>query len=251
MMEVSIVFPAYHEAENLAALLPALHTALAHAPFCYHVIVVDTMTPTDSTQQVCQKYNAQYIRRQGGNFYGDAIRTGVRSAQGAYTVIMDADGSHDPQDILRFYEAMQTGRYDLVIGSRYCQGGSTHNNFLLRFMSWGLNLTYRLMFRLPVRDVSNSFRMYKTQQLQQLEFVCNDFDIVEEIIIKLELLVPGFSVLELPISFHKREAGESKRRLLQFILSYAKTMVRLKKIQHQSKAQLRHAQRPKDQMPIR
>lgn len=237
-MDISIIFPAYHEAENLKNILPRLHALLENAPFQYRVIVMDTMTPTDDTEEICQQHGAEYLRRQGGNFYGDAIRTGIKAATGTYTVIMDADGSHDPKDIISFYQAMQSGRYDLVIGSRYCKGGYTDNNFILRFMSWGLNVTYRLLFHLKVKDVSDSFRMYKTEQLQALEFECNDFDIVEEIIIKLNLLVKDFSVLEIPIAFSKRAAGESKRQLVKFIISYVKTIVRLKKIQHSAKARM-------------
>ena len=125
---------------------------------------------------------------------------------------------------------MEQGQTDLVIGSRYCKGGYTDNNFILRFMSWALNVTYRVFFGLKVKDVSDSFRMYKTQQIQQLQFACDNFDIVEEILIKLSYSFDPYIIRELPISFNKRVAGESKRDLVKFIISYITTIRKLMQI---------------------
>lgn len=146
---------------------------------------------------------------------------------------MDADGSHNPHDILRFYHEMKKKRYTLIIGSRYCKGGCTDNNFVLRFMSWVLNVTYRVAFGLEVKDVSDSFRMYYAECVKQLELECDNFDIVEEILIKLKYSVKDFEVKEIPISFHKRAEGESKRDLVKFIGSYLKTMKKLLQIKRQ------------------
>jgi dolichol-phosphate mannosyltransferase len=190
------------------------------------------MEPMDNTEEVCRENHTRYIPRTGGNLYGDAIRTGFASATGKYTVIMDADGSHDPKEILNFLEVMEQGKTDLVIGSRYCKGGYTDNNFILRFMSWALNVTYRVFFGLKVKDVSDSFRMYKTHQIQQLRFECDNFDIVEEILIKLSYSFDPYIIRELPISFNKRVAGESKRDLVKFIISYITTIRKLLRIKH-------------------
>lgn len=232
-MKISVVLPAYLEAENLKNILPVLKRALGSVES--EILVIDTKEPMDDTAAVCEKNAVRYIPREGGNFYGDAIRTGFDKATGEYIVVMDADGSHAPSDILRFYEEMETGNYDLIIGSRYCKGGYTDNNFILRFMSWALNVTYRVLFSLKVKDVSDSFRMYKASQLKSLQFECDDFDIVEEILIKLNLVNSGYRIKEVPISFSKRAAGDSKRDLLKFIRSYIKTIARLLKIKKKTK----------------
>lgn len=229
-MTISVVLPAYQEAENLKNILPNIHTVLAEVE--HEILVIDTMTPMDDTPAVCREHNTRYIPRTGGNLYGDAIRTGFASASGTYTVIMDADGSHDPKEILNFLRAMDQGETDLVIGSRYCKGGYTDNNFILRFMSWVLNVTYRVLFGLKVKDVSDSFRMYKTAQIQQLKLECDNFDIVEEILIKLSYTFQPYVIRELPISFNKRAAGESKRDLVKFIISYLTTIRKLLRIKH-------------------
>ena len=227
-MTISVVLPAYQEAENLKNILPNIHKVLSEVD--HEILVIDTMEPMDDTPEICRENNTRYVPRTGGNLYGDAIRTGFAASTGKYTVIMDADGSHDPKEILNFLTVMEQGKTDLVIGSRYCKGGYTDNNFILRFMSWALNVTYRVLFGLKVKDVSDSFRMYKTEQIQKLQFECDNFDIVEEILIKLSYTFHPYVIQELPISFNKRAAGESKRDLVKFIISYLKTIQKLLRI---------------------
>lgn len=225
---ISVVLPAYQEEENLKSILPRIHVALSDVE--HEILVVDTMEPLDNTEVVCSTNNANYIKRKGGNYYGDAIRTGFSCAEGEYIVVMDADGSHNPLSIVEFYEEMKTGDYDLIIGSRYCKGGYTDNPAVLRLMSWMLNVAYRVIFGLKVKDVSDSFRMYNANQVKALNLDCNNFDIVEEILIKLSILAEPFRVKEIPIAFNKRQAGESKRDLGKFILSYFSTIKRLLRI---------------------
>lgn len=107
-------------------------------------------------------------------------------------------------------------------------------------MSWMLNVAYRVIFNLKVKDVSDSFRMYKSEQIKALQFECDNFDIVEEILIKLNLAAASFRVKEVPISFNKRAAGESKRDLLKFIKSYFVTMRRLLDIQRKERIKRTH-----------
>lgn len=229
-MMISIILPAYQEAANLKRILPKLHESLKRINEEYEILVVDTMTPMDDTPQVCKDNQVVYINRINGNFYGDAMRTGFQKAQGNYIVVMDADGSHNPDDIVRFYNCIKKTTCNLVIGSRYCKGGYTDNNFVLRFMSWMLNTTYRFLFGLKVKDVSDSFRMYTARELKSLELECDNFDIVEEILIKLNFMIEGFRVVEVPISFSKRAEGQSKRDLWKFIRSYVRTMSKLLRI---------------------
>lgn len=120
-MKISVVLPAYLEAENLKNILPSIHEALKKLE--HEIIVVDTMESMDDTQEICDRNQARYVARRNGNLYGDAIRTGFEEAEGKYIVVMDADGSHDPNEIVNFYTAMKTEKYDLIIGSRYCKGG--------------------------------------------------------------------------------------------------------------------------------
>ena len=236
MNGITVILPAYKEAENLKSILPRLEECLNGIE--HEIIVVDSQVPLDDTAEICSKVGCRHIYRTGGEFYGDAIRTGFANAQMKYTVVMDADGSHNPSDILKFYEKMENEKCDMVIGSRYCEGGDTENPWILIAMSRILNYTYRFVFRLPVEDVSDSFRMYKTENIKELKLTCQNFDIVEEILILLNLYNRDMKIIEVPIVFEKRAAGESKRNLMKFVFSYLATMYTLLKIQKKAKKEI-------------
>ena len=231
-MELSIILPSFLEEENLKMILPELNNVLNNKKINYEILVVDTQQPMDGTKTVCEENNAIYINRKNGNLYGDAIRTGLSFAKGSNIIIMDADGSHDTKDVLRLFEEIKKTNADIVVGSRYCKGGNTDNGLILVAMSWCLNLTYRVLFGFRIKDVSNSFRIYKAEQLKKITLECDNFDIVEEILIKLKMKYGNIFIKEIPITFKKRNKGESKRDLVKFIFSYLKTIKRLMDIRN-------------------
>ena len=233
-MSLSIVLPAYKEAENLKILLPKINQVLVAFQEPYEILVIDSREKTDSTEDVCISNQCTYIRRMGGDSYGDALRTGFKCAKMDFLAVMDADGSHNPEDILKLYEAMKAEDRHVVIGSRYIKGGSTSNGIILKSMSFMVNLVYRIVFHIKARDVSNSFRIYRTKQLQSITLECDNFDIVEEILIHLSIACPDFTIKEVPIYFSKRMYGESKRDLWKFVGSYLVTIRRLYKIRRKA-----------------
>jgi len=228
-MSVSVIIPAYKEEENLKILLPAVKSALNSAHIAHEVIVVGPLVDTDNSRKICLDYGCTYINRENGNNYGDAVRTGIRLAKNEYIMMMDADGSHDPEDIKRLHKEIISSSADIVIGSRYIKGGKTHNTLILKFMSYALNTTYRFVFEINVQDISNSFRIYNAEKLKKLNLQCNDFDVVEEILILLNS-IHSAKIKEIPVEFKKRAIGNSKRNLMKFIFSYLDTMFKLYKI---------------------
>ena len=138
---------------------------------------------------------------------------------------MDADGSHNPSFLPALWNERQ--RFDVVIGSRYVAGGATQNPRILIFMSYVVNLVFRIVLGLRCRDVSNSFRLYQRRHLQQLTLRSENFDIVEELLVKLCCGPTHCTVTEVPVTFERRKAGESKRNLVWFALSYIATLLRL------------------------
>ena len=226
-MKLSIMLPSYKEADNLKKILPEIHSQVKKLNIDYDIFVIDSMEELDDTKKICNDNQVTYISRENGNTYGDAIRTGIDKANGNYLIIMDADGSHEPKSILDLYNKITSEDFDLVIGSRYVKGGKTENNIILILMSWVLNITYRIIFSLKVKDCSDSFRIYKLDKLKSLSLVCDNFDIVEEILIKLYKKYPKIKVSEVPINFKKRDKGISKRDLVKFIFSYFGTIKKL------------------------
>jgi dolichol-phosphate mannosyltransferase len=224
-LQLSIVLPAYEEASNLEWLLPKLHDLVGKLTPRYEILVIDTVTPKDNTPSVCDHHKVRYIPREGGELYGDAIRTAVRQAAGEYIVLMDADGSHNPQYLIEMWSHRTLS--DLVIASRYVRGGKTENPALLIFMSLAVNIVFRLALGLKCYDVSNSFRLYRGADFRALRLTCNHFDIVEEILVKLITSHPGYQIKEIPFNFEKRKLGKTKRNLFTFVLGYIVTLLRL------------------------
>lgn len=233
-MKLSILLPAYNEAENLETLIPQIKENIEkNKEIEYEILIVDSMEKLDNTEEICKENNVKYFRRRNGNNYGDAIRTGIQEAQNDYLLIMDADGSHSPKELLKLIENCED--YDLTIGSRYTKNGKTENSMILIAMSWLVNIAYRLFLRIKVKDISNSLRVYRTKDVKDIELESDNFDIVEEILIKLCLMNKEYKIREVPITFEKRKQGKSKRKLGKFILSYIKTMTKLVKIRRKVK----------------
>ena len=229
--------PAYEEADNLRVLLPHLRQVASSLASSSEILVIDAETPRDDTPAVCEKNKVRYIPRTGGSQYGDAIRTALKKATGKYVVLMDADGSHDPGFLAQLWEFRE--QYDVVIASRYVRGGRTDNPVILIFLSLVVNVAFRMVLNLNCRDVSNSFRLYQGHQFRALRLNCSNFDIVEEILIKLNPGDQSLRIKEVPFTFQKRKEGKTKRDLVSFALTYIATLYRLYRIKHMAKASLK------------
>jgi dolichol-phosphate mannosyltransferase len=235
-LDLTVMLPAYKEAATLRDLLPAIKAAAAALTANFEILILDTQTAMDDTEEVCALNGVRHIRRSGGNQYGDAIRTGIAQARGKYLLCMDADGSHSAS----YFPAMWVERewFDIVIGSRYVSGGHTENPAILTWMSYAVNLTFRLVFNLHAKDVTNSFRLYRTAVLKPMRLDSNDFDILEEILIRAVTCRPPARVCEVPVTFGRRKVGESKRKLVQFALGYLTTLRKLRKFQRAARREM-------------
>ncbi len=224
--DLSVIIPAYLEEENLRVILPRLKAVLASLKIKYEINVIDTLAPMDNSKEVCQANDANYRHREVSNFYGDAVRTGIRYAQGRKIIFMDADGSHTPEFIPQLLE--YGSEYDVVIASRYIAGGMTDNSFVLILMSKIVNIVYSKVLNLHCKDVSNSFKLYQSGLLKSLALHSNNFDIVEEILFKLKKQNSNLKIKEIPYTFKERMFGHTKRNLLLFAFSYVYSLLKLR-----------------------
>ena len=233
-MDLSVILGAYKEANNLQVLLPKLEKILSALPVQFEILVIDVSPSLDNTAQVCTHFaHVRYVTRQHNNSYGSMVRSGIKQARFSNLLFMDADGSHDPKYLPDMIKQAQN--YDLVIGSRYIKGGGTCNGFWLQAQSRLLNWIYRTVLQLKVHDISNSFRCYRAEQLKTLSLEAENFDILEEILVKLQLQYPHLTIKEIPIFFNKRQEGTSHRNLLVFIGSFVRTMCYLCSIKYGKK----------------
>lgn len=227
-MAISVCLLAYREADNLRVLLPKIKENVEKCGEEYEILIVDGAKSMDDTEEVCKEHGVRYINQKYPNF-GGAYRTGIECAKYDKFLIMDADGSHPVTAIPAIYEMYRSGKYDVVIGSRYVKGGVTNDAVSSIILSRILNIVFRICLGLKGKDLSTDFRMYNTAQLKKIKLESQYFDIVEEILLKLELNRPDrkLRIGETPIYFDKRISGESKRDMGKFVIGYMKTIIRL------------------------
>jgi dolichol-phosphate mannosyltransferase len=206
-----VCLPTYNECENLERMLRAL------ADKGVEVLVIDDNSP-DRTGELADRLAAELgfvsvLHRERKEGLGPAYLAGFQRAlaDGADLVLeMDADLSHDPADVPRLIAAAADA--DLVLGSRYVEGGSIPNwGRVRRFISSGGSWYARMLLGVEVRDLTCGFRCYRRAVLETI-----DLDAIEsrgyafQIEGTYRTLRAGFRVVEIPITFVDREHGGSK-----------------------------------------
>ena len=210
---VVVVIPTYNEAENLAWIVGRMRAAQPEVD----VLVVDDGSP-DGTGAIADELAAadpqvQVLHRTAKAGLGAAYLHGFQVALDAgYDVIgeMDADGSHQPEQLHRLLEALEGA--DLVIGSRWIPGGSVVNWPLNReLLSRGGNLYVRLLLGIPVRDATAGFRLFRRTTLEKIDLdSVQSTGYVFQTDMVARTLAAGLVVREVPIEFVERVRGDSK-----------------------------------------
>jgi len=242
-MGITFALLAYKEEENLKVLLPKIIHEAEKIGEPFEILVVDSQEPLDNTIEVCRMYHAIYVNQEEPHF-GGALRTAIKHAKMDKFLIMDSDGSHDPAMIPAVYDQFISGA-DVVIGSRYVSGGISHDSPASKAMSKILNTAFRLAMGFQAKDLSTDFRMYHTDQIKDVKLYCENYDVLQEILLKLKINNKDLVVREVPIEFNKRMFGKSKRSLLKFIFSYIKTIVKLLALRIVSRRDKDHAKSEK------
>lgn len=216
---VLIAIATYNERNNLPSLLTHIFAVMPEA----HVLVVDDGSP-DGTGEWCEGHGAiderlSCLQRGAKLGLGTAAIAGMQHAiDQRYDIVvnLDADHSHDPKhipDLVRMVvEGKDDKHIDVAVGSRYVPGGSIHGWPVSRRVTSSLvNGLARMMFRLPVKDCSGSFRAYRVSKLQEMglqTIESKGYSFYEEVLWRLRKA--GATFAELPIAFREREEGETK-----------------------------------------
>jgi dolichol-phosphate mannosyltransferase len=210
---VCMVVPTYNEVDNLSWVVGRLRSRHREVD----VLVVDDNSP-DGTGRVADQLavadeGVRVVHRGAKAGLGAAYVHGFRVALDAgYDVIgeMDADGSHQPEQLHRLLDALPYA--DLVIGSRWVPGGSVVNWPLHRkALSRGGNLYVRLLLGLPVRDATAGFRLYRREALEKVDLDgVRSTGYVFQTDLVARVVRAGMVVREVPIEFVERVRGESK-----------------------------------------
>ena len=209
-----VIVPTYNEADNVG---PLVNRIFASTPDI-HVLFVDDNSQ-DGTQARIRELIAQHpskvhiLQRSGKLGLGTAYVAGFKwaLAHGYDALIeMDADHSHDPKELIVFLDKLKT--YDAVIGSRYCIGGATENwSFIRKCISLFGSFYSRAILAIDVHDLTGGFNGWRSETLTAI-----NLDLVRsegysfQIELKYRAQLAGKSIIEVPILFSERRAGQSK-----------------------------------------
>ena len=218
-LQLSVVCPVYNEGANIKKLLERLERDI-RIPMEL-IIVYDR--DDDDTLPALAKLSPPFPVRTVKNHFGrgalNAIKTGFREARCEATLVVMADLSDDLSVVPRMHELIHQG-YDVVCGSRYMKGGKQIGGPLLKgVLSRIAGLTLNLFAGVPTKDVTNSFKMYRTAFLQALTFESKGgFEIGMEAVVKA--YVSGGLIAEVPSTWTDRVSGESRFRLWKWLPNY-------------------------------
>jgi dolichol-phosphate mannosyltransferase len=224
----SIVMPAYNEEASVGSTLRALIDALDKAPYAYEIIVVNDAS-TDGTAAVLESLAAEHskirwIENPGPNGYGAAIRKGLEHYAGDAVVVVTADGSDAPKDVLAYFAAIAEGA-DCAFGSRFRKGARVRGYppFKL-FVNRLANGLCGLLLASRYDDFTNGFKCYRRVVIDAMDpIVSNQFNITIEMTVKA--IQGGWRIVVLPTDWTQRAAGVSNFRLLKLIKPYAATLL--------------------------
>jgi len=216
MSDSLVVIPTYNEAHNIGKLIDIL-MGLEET---VHVLVIDDGSP-DGTADIVKKLSKTFagriflIEREGKLGLGTAYVEGFRYAlENDYLYIceMDADFSHNPEDIPRLIDAVKNGAADVAIGSRYSNGISIVNWPLTRLiLSYGANVYARWITGLPIKDTTAGFKCIHRDVLKAIDLnKIRSNGYAFQIEIHFRAWKAGFKLREISIIFREREEGVSK-----------------------------------------
>lgn len=216
MSDALVIIPTYNEIENIESIIRTIFSQ----DKAYHILVVDDKSP-DYTGKKVKQLKAEFsnslflLERKGKKGLGSAYIDGFKWAlERSYSYIfeMDADFSHNPNDLIKLYEACAINGADMSVGSRYVKGITVVNWPMSRILlSYGASKYVRMITGMNVNDSTAGFICYKREALESIDlnkvkFVGYAFQIE----MKFKAYKKGFTIVEIPVIFKDRTQGKSK-----------------------------------------
>ncbi len=216
MSDSLVIIPTYNEKENILKMIRKVFSLSKD----FHLLIVEDNSP-DGTGAIVRSLLPEYegrlfiLERPGKQGLGTAYIAGFRWAlERDYQFIfeMDCDFSHNPDDLLRLYDACATGGADLAVGSRYVKGVNVVNWPLGRvLMSYGASMYVDFITSMPIKDTTAGFKCYRRKVLETISLDSIHFmGYAFQIEMKYTAWKLGFKLVEVPIIFTDRTEGTSK-----------------------------------------
>lgn len=219
---ISIVIPAYNEEKNIDDILFRTNATLETIGVPYEIIVIDDGS-TDKTKLMATRHKATVLSNGTNRGKGYALKKGIQNANGNIMITMDADGSHQPEDIPKLLVPLLHGA-DIVLGSRFIGKREQYSTKKLHiFGNKIFNLLIALLTGRRITDSQTGFRAYKKKIIEEIEITSKGYEVETELTVKT--LKNGYTVHEEPITPERRKDGSSYLNPLRDGIKIFKTIV--------------------------
>ncbi len=213
---LSILIPCKNESPNIKKTLSDIIKILDNNGIDFEIIIVDDYS-NDNIKEVCSFWSNKDNRivcakNNYSSGYGFAVRQGLEIFKGDAVAIVMADGSDEPEDIIRYYQELKSG-YECVFGTRFCRqsqvrGYPVHKLILNRCG----NIFIQLLFLLSYNDITNAFKCYRRNVIDGIKpLVARHFNLTVEM--PLKAIIRGYKWKQIPINWHGRKRGISKWKI--------------------------------------
>ena len=215
-MRLSILIPARNEAANVGATIDAVRARLLREGVEYEIVVVDDGSDDDTAEVVLARAAGDarivLVRNEGLHGFGRAVRRGLDAFTGDAVVIMMADASDDPEDVVTYYRVLRD-EAECAFGSRFVAGGSVAGYPRFKLAVNRLANTFiRALFRTGYNDTTNAFKGYRRAVIEGCQpLISPHFNLTVEM--PLKAIVRGYTFKVVPIGWRNRKHGVSSLRL--------------------------------------
>ncbi|NLD28760.1 MAG: glycosyltransferase family 2 protein [Myxococcales bacterium] len=203
---LSVVIPAYNEAERIIVTLKKLNFSLESLGIPYEIIIVDDGSGDSTSEVACSLQNSNFklISYKPNRGKGYAVRMGLGAAKGEYVIFMDADGSTDLAYLERFLHLILNHDYDIIIGSRTVSGSCLpiKQNLWRRITGIVFRALVRILFFLPYSDTQCGFKMFSSTCLKMLLPRCDADGFIFDIEMLYQARKLGLNVIEVGVKWN-------------------------------------------------
>ena len=227
---LSVCIPAHNEEKNIDRTIDIISEVLSRNSIPYEFVIANDNS-ADGTEQVIRSRMERgtpicLINRTKPGGFGRAIRSCLNNFSGEFVVIVMADCSDDPEDIVKYYHALNQG-YDAVFGSRFLPGSVVKDYPKVKYLANRIgNHLIRKMFRSHHNDLTNAFKGFRANAIRSvMPLYSSHFNITLEI--SLGLLIRNFKIATMPINWYGRTWGRANFRIRELGRRYFATLIKL------------------------
>lgn len=206
-MDLSVIIPVYNEVKTIEEVIARVKAT----GFANEIILVDDGS-SDGSTEILKEYQGQpgfqVIICDVNRGKGAAVREGIKAAKSKYAIIQDADFEYDPKDYAKLMPVIESGKADVVYGSRFMENTEY---FYLRSLAANKLLTFltNVLYHTKLTDMETCYKLFEVEKVREIPLHSRRFEFEPELTTKL--LKRGYKIVEVPISYNGRSYDEGKK----------------------------------------